>query len=86
MLPLNHKRTKSYFAPPIFYEAKKLQLKDRKFPKKATKMIQTNILILFQLIRLVSFFMNFVKIEYETKRENFGGPPKGILGSLIQEY
>jgi hypothetical protein len=31
MLPLNHKRTTSSSAPPIFYAVKNWQLKDRKF-------------------------------------------------------
>jgi len=30
--PLNHKRTTSSLAPPIFYVAKNWQLKDRRFP------------------------------------------------------
>jgi len=37
MSPLNHKRTTSSLAPPIFYVAKKLQLKDRRFPIVSTK-------------------------------------------------
>ena len=32
MSSLNHKRTTSSLAPPIFYVAKKWQLKDRRFP------------------------------------------------------
>ncbi len=32
MSPLNHKRTTSSLAPPIFYAAKKWQLKDRRLP------------------------------------------------------
>ncbi len=32
MSPLNHKRTTSSLAPPIFYVAKKLQKKDKGFP------------------------------------------------------
>ena len=32
MLPLNHKRTTSSLAPPIFYVVKNLQLKDRRLP------------------------------------------------------
>jgi len=32
MLQLNHKRTTSSLAPPIFYVAKKWQLKDGRFP------------------------------------------------------
>jgi len=34
MLPLSQKRTTSYLAPPLFYVAKKWQLKDRRFPIK----------------------------------------------------
>jgi len=32
LLPLNHKRTTSSLAPPIFYVAKNRQLKDRMLP------------------------------------------------------
>ncbi len=34
MSPLNHKRTTSYLAPPIFIVEKNQQLKDRRFPIK----------------------------------------------------
>jgi len=34
MLPLDHKRTTSTLAPPIFYVEKKWQIKDRRFPFK----------------------------------------------------
>jgi hypothetical protein len=73
---LNHKRTKSFFAPPIFYVAKKLQLKDRRFPKKATKMIQTDHYSADKVGWLFHEFCN--NCVYETKQEKFGSPPKGI--------
>jgi len=46
MLPLNHKRTTSSLAPPIFYLAKNHQLKDRRFPIKKdeiTALVKKNV-------------------------------------------